>query len=70
MTQADAQSFTNPASSRSNAHQVFHTIAMKIALLLKQPFNPSHLSANLRREAGLDDADLERRKAASAPLIR
>ena len=70
MTQADTQSFTNPVSSRPNARQVFRSIVRKIGLLLKPPFDPTHLSANLRRDAGLDDTGLERRKVARAPLIR
>jgi hypothetical protein len=46
-------------------------ICVKVARYVFQPrYDPSHLSQHLRRDAGIDELELERETIARAPLIR
>ena len=41
-----------------------------LKLLLQPPSDLGHLTARLRRDAGIDELEVERKEVAGAPLIR
>ncbi len=47
-----------------------HHALEALKALFRPQFDPTGLSARLRRDAGIDECELERTKAANAPLIR